>query len=60
MKMENKDLSFIEEGTESITILEGKSSEFCPHIYRCYMLHIDSNCFYQKYLHCQEAKKYEK
>jgi len=54
------DLDFIVEGTKSIEIPEKIESEFCPHIIYCPHKDIDDNCFYNKFLHCDEARILEK
>ncbi len=56
---EKPDLGFIVEGTKSIEIPGGALEEFCPHLEHCHRKDIDANCFYNKFLHCDEARKLE-
>ena len=59
--MDNEpDLDFILEGTKSITQGIGILSMFCPHEEYCPKTDIDANCFYEKFLHCNEARELEK
>ena len=55
-KEEKPDLSFVEQGTQLICIGDGKFAEFCPLTYCCSKQTVDSNCFYGKFLNCDEAK----
>ncbi len=54
------DLEFIAAGTKSISLPKGKLSEFCPHLEYCLKNAIDDNCFYLKFLHCDDARELEK
>ena len=38
-------------------ISKEKMGEFCPLIYDCSRQSMDSNCFYDKFLHCEEIDK---
>ena len=57
---EEPDLRFINEGTLSISVPNGRYAEFCPHLHYCYKQDVDSNCFYLKFLGCLEARQLEK
>ncbi len=56
---DSQDLEFIVEGTKSISVPEGLGEEFCPHLQHCPNKNMDTNCFYNKFLHCDEARKLE-
>lgn len=38
-------------------ISKEKMGEFCPLIYDCSRQSMDSNCFYDKFLHCKEVDR---
>jgi len=56
---EEPDLEFVTEGTKSITQGVGILAQFCPHNEYCPNSDIDTNCFYEKFLHCIEARQLE-
>ncbi|MCH8329603.1 MAG: hypothetical protein IIB81_04395 [Nanoarchaeota archaeon] len=53
------DLDFIIRGTETIIQGDGILAMFCPHDEYCSSADIDTNCFYEKFLHCVEARTLE-
>ncbi len=53
------DLDFITKGTETIMQGEGILAMFCPHDESCPKTDLDPNCFYEKFLHCIEARQLE-
>ena len=53
------DLEFIANGTRSISEGTGILAQFCPHEEYCPKVHLDANCFYEKFLHCVEARQLE-
>lgn len=53
------DLEFIANGTRSISEGTGILAQFCPHEEYCPNVHLDANCFYEKFLHCGEARVLE-
>lgn len=57
---ETPNLEFIAEGINSVSIPEGKLSEFCPHLTYCPRKSLDKDCFYNKFLHCDTARELEK
>jgi len=55
--MDKIDLSFIVDGIKSTNLPKGKLAEFCPCIYYCQKQGVDANCFYEKFLHCDQVDK---
>jgi len=53
-------LDFIVEGTKIITQGAGILALFCPHDEYCQKTDIDTNCFMEKFFHCDEARKLER
>ena len=53
------DLEFIADGTKTIAEGIGILAMFCPHDEYCPKSDIDVNCFYEKFLHCVEARQLE-
>ena len=57
MDNEKIDLSLIIGRVKLTNLLKGKLAEFCPVIYACQKQGIDANCFYEKFLHCNQVDK---
>jgi len=55
--MDKKDLDYLINEIKVVNLPEGKLAEFCPCIYDCSKQGVDSNCFYEKFLHCEEVDK---
>ena len=55
--MNNTDLSFIVDGIALKNLPKGKLTEFCPLVYDCQKQGGDTNCFYKKFLHCDQVDK---
>ena len=53
------DLEFITNGTRSISEGTGILAQFCPHEEYCPKTDIDTNCFFGKFLYCDEARVLE-
>ncbi len=53
------DLEFVTNGIKSITQGTGILAMFCPHDEYCPKTDLDANCFYEKFLHCVEARQLE-
>jgi len=53
-------LDFVIEGTKSIIQGTGILALFCPHDKYCSKTNIDTNCFMEKFFHCNEARVLEK
>lgn len=56
---EEPDISFVVNGTKTITQGNGILAMFCPHDEYCPKEDLDANCFYEKFLHCGEARQLE-
>ena len=55
--MDNTDLSSIVNAVKLTNLPKGKLAEFCPCIHYCQNQGVDTNCFYEKFLHCDQVEE---
>jgi len=51
------DLEFIADETNKIMLSNSILAQFCPHLEYCQVE--DTNCFFEKFFHCEEARHLE-